>query len=109
MRTRAWVVASSTFHLTTSSNRVVGIIEEQKLKKHSFKIVRCGIMFVPNFINFRLPMRTCEEVRFGKIRLGWVRLAHAHSGMGSGVINVPPHNLKRPCRRYYRGTKVKNY
>jgi hypothetical protein len=56
-------------------------------------------------------MRTCEEVRFGKVMLGSVRLveAHAHSIMGNSAINVPPHNFKQPCRLYYSGRKIKNY
>jgi hypothetical protein len=28
--------------------------------------------------------------------------AHAQSIMGSGVIKIPPHDLKQPSRWYYR-------
>jgi hypothetical protein len=35
--------------------------------------------------------------------------AHAQMIMGKGVIIIPPHDFKRPLRRYFRAKEVANY
>jgi hypothetical protein len=110
MRRGSWIMASSTFHLTTSSNCHVGITECRKLKKYEFGVVTYGTASTPTFMKIHpatlFLLNAYRRIYIVKwfiwVGLGLVSDAHAQRIMGNGVINIPPRDFKQLSRWYNR-------
>jgi hypothetical protein len=95
------IAASSSFHLTNSSNRHVGNTECRKLKlkiwivdiwhdvHNNFMDFRQVFLYLLNIYKRTSPLRVL-------VGLGYVRLAHAQTVINSGVIKLPPHEFNQP-------------
>jgi hypothetical protein len=94
----SWVM-TSTYHLTISSNHLVGI---SKCKELKIQICKSDVWHNVHTKNHEFPFTHSLVIKCiltdvtSEVGLDWVRLAHAQMIMNSGVINIPPHDFKQP-------------